>query len=68
VIGELREPAEIYYFVRQTGEEGQLTVPAGARNFNITLPRPAGLVSIDFVGIKGIVPTKRTDTVEVAQQ
>lgn len=66
VVGELREPAEIYYFVRESGAEGTFTVPAGARSFEIALPIVGGFASVDFVGIKGMVPTKRTDSVEVA--
>ena len=65
VIGELSEPAEIYYFVRATRQEGTIKVAAGARTFNIELQTQGTGPVVEFVGIKGMVPTKREDAVTV---
>lgn len=69
VIGELREPAEIYYFADETGTEETVTVPAGARTFFVTVPvRSSGDgPSVQYIGVRGMVPTKRLDVVTISQ-
>jgi dienelactone hydrolase len=67
VYGDLREPAEVYYQVydgSDAGIERTFSVAAGSKTFELELPVPADVSSlqVDFLGVKGMVATRRVES------